>query len=176
VIDCWLCFFYSFSCSPKVCRSQLRFFASFLLRNSVSISEFYRLFSSSELFFNSRTLLASFLRAAEFPKLLFLSKALPASFFPRPAGCELYSHCLFLRSSFQLVASRLLFVLTSVPTQLGFVMGPMELALVSETIRYTIPFGALRPTAMPESSEYTKILCLRTRPSYAFFSGLPYWR
>jgi hypothetical protein len=35
---------------------------------------------------------------------------------------------------------------------------------------------ALRPTAMPESSEYTKIVCLRTRPTYAFFSGLPYWR
>jgi hypothetical protein len=34
---------------------------------------------------------------------------------------------------------------------------------------------ALRPTGMPESSEYTKILCLRTRPTYAFFSGLPYW-
>jgi hypothetical protein len=32
---------------------------------------------------------------------------------------------------------------------------------------------ALRPTAMPESSEYTKILCLRTRPTYAFLAVFP---
>jgi hypothetical protein len=35
--------------------------------------------------------------------------------------------------------------------------------------------GALQPTAMPESSGYTNILCQRTRPTYAYFSGLPYW-
>jgi hypothetical protein len=34
-------------------------------------------------------------------------------------------------------------------------------------------FETVRPTAMPESSEYTKILCLRTRPTYAFLAVFP---